>query len=138
MIGLSGSALASPERIVDRETAIQTILLEARGESLEGQIAVGEVIRTRSRERNKTVQAVCFERLQFSCWNDKTVARKALIGITGEEYQEASKAWELSEGSNLTMGANHYLNKRKVKKLPKWAKVSLETVTISNHTFYRL
>lgn len=49
-----------------------TIIGEARGEPIEGQVAVACVIRNRlygSPHKYQTYKDVCFEKLQFSCWN---------------------------------------------------------------------
>ena len=50
-----------------------TILAEARGEGNKGMYAVAAVIAQRSNERKVTPSQVCLQRLQFSCWNGKSV-----------------------------------------------------------------
>jgi len=135
--GLSESAFANPERLIDRDTAIKTIILEAQGESLEGQTAVGEVIRNRALKGSRSVEAVCLAKSQFSCWNDRQEAFKRLNRVSGEVYQRASKAWDESEESNLTHGATHYLALKSLKRVPVWVRKLNKTVTIGAHTFYK-
>lgn len=50
------------------ETLYLTIIGEARGEPIEGQVAVGCVIRNRVTDTNTYKQA-CLAPKQFSCWN---------------------------------------------------------------------
>jgi len=47
-----------------------TLVGEARGEPIEGQIAVANVIRNRVRVSGGGYKAVCLEPKQFSCWNN--------------------------------------------------------------------
>lgn len=61
-----------------------TIFGEARGEPIEGQIAVGCVVRNRLRNNPSKYQSyhdVIFERLQFSCWNTNDPNYPRLLGI---------------------------------------------------------
>lgn len=119
------------------KVAIETILLESRGESYVGQVAVGEVIRNRAKERHQGIIEVCIAPYQFSCWNDSQVAEKVLKGVSGEEWQIASRAWAESETSNYAGGATHYLAKKRLKSLPSWVKNLKEILTIDRHTFYK-
>jgi len=127
---LCGIAEAEPDRVV-----IETIMLEARGESLEGQIAVGEVIRNRALSRGQSFERVCLAEAQFSCWNDKKKAVRRLSKVSGETWQRASAAWAASETSNLTSGATHYFNPRLAN--PSWAKRLVKTVRIGGHDFFK-
>ena len=113
--------------------AIQTIILESQGESMAGQVAVGEVIRNRAKRGDLSVDSVCLAYRQFSCWNDGKQAKKALSKASGETWQRASKAWAESEESNLTNGATHY-HARKVH--PYWVGRH-KGIRIGNHVFYR-
>src|SRR3990167_7554447 len=119
------------------KVAIETILLESRGESYIGQVAVGEVIRNRSKQGQGSINDVCLAPYQFSCWNNLKVAEKALKGVSGEEFQIASKAWNESEDTTYSNGATHYLAKKRLKHLPGWLKAMEETGIIGNHTIYR-
>lgn len=117
--------------------AIQTIMLEAQGESLVGQIAVGEVIRNRANKDHKSILEICTAPFQFSCWNSAVKAQKRLDKASGEVYQRAFKAWELSKETNYTHGANYYVAKKELKYLPKWIDNLEEVAVIGNHTFYK-
>lgn len=123
--------------IAVESVVIETLLLEARGEGLEGMQAVAEVIRKRSKESGTSYVDVVMKPWQFSCWNEPSYkSDKRLAKFDGEDWQLASQAWEQSETSNLTGGANHYLNTKAVKYLPRWAKVGRLVGRIGKHTFY--
>ncbi len=54
----------------DFEVLTLTIYGEARGEPIEGQVAVGCVLRNRlSDSKDKGYKEICLEPKQFSCWN---------------------------------------------------------------------
>jgi spore germination cell wall hydrolase CwlJ-like protein len=112
---------------------VQTIMLEAANQGLDGQIAVGEVIRNRAKRGDLSHDSVCLAPRQFSAWNDRKRARKWLSGADGKAYQSAAKAWELSEESSLTNGATHY---HTVSVSPYWAK-GKKGKRIGDHIFYR-
>lgn len=122
-----GSASASD----DRHIAIMTIALEAQGESLDGQTAVGEVVRNRAFKARRTFEAVCMAPRQFSAWNDGLTLKRAYARVSAQAYQRASEAWERSEGINR--GFTHYHNGSVS---PKWAR-GHKAVKIGNHYFYR-
>ena len=125
---VSQSAFAEFDRV-----AIDTIILEAQGESLDGQKAVGEVIRNRALKRHQSIESVCMARKQFSCWNDHQEAKNRLKMVSGEVFQRASRAWSESETSNLTKGATHYHN---LDVSPYWSKGKLPCVVVGKHKFY--
>jgi len=55
------------------EYMARTLWGEARGESEEGQVAVGHVIKNRVEKKTwygKTIKDVCLKKWQFSCWNE--------------------------------------------------------------------
>lgn len=54
----------------DSEILALTIIGEARGEPIEGQVAVGCIIRNRMRATGKSYRDVCLAPKQFSCWNE--------------------------------------------------------------------
>src|SRR5262245_17380118 len=56
-----------------------TVYGEARGEPVEGQIAVAQVINLRSAKRDITFQQVCLAPKQFSCWNEGDPNRAVLL-----------------------------------------------------------
>lgn len=127
LMAWQGIALADD----DRHIAIMTIALEARGESLEGQVAVGEVIRNRAFKARRTFGEVCLAPWQFSAWNDGYTLKKAYSRVSEQAYQRASEAWERSEGINR--GFTHYHNGSVS---PKWSR-GKQAVKIGNHYFYK-
>jgi N-acetylmuramoyl-L-alanine amidase len=48
---------------------ICTVVGEARGEPIEGQVGVANVIKNRAYASNRSYQDVCLAPKQFSCWN---------------------------------------------------------------------
>ncbi|MNN32280.1 Cell Wall Hydrolase [compost metagenome] len=60
--------------------------------------------------------------------------------MTDEEsrYKAGYVAWKATNGvlKDTTKGADHYLNKSKVKTLPTWVYAFNRTVKIGDHTFY--
>lgn len=60
-----------------------TIIGEARGESIAGQVAVGCVIRNRLRANHKNYHEVCLSPRQFSCWNENDPNRVVLMELAG-------------------------------------------------------
>lgn len=114
-----------------------TILAEARGEGTKGMYAVAAVIAQRANERKLTPSQVCLQRLQFSCWNSKSV--KDLEHLL--EVPQAKYALLLARNVSLLSReyvgfANHYHNNKI--KTPYWAKGKRPVKVIGNHLFYKL
>ena len=114
------------------EIAVQTIILEALGEGYEGMVAVGEVIRNRSKLFPKDFTGICLMPKQFSCWNDEAKAREFLRKYR-EYYFVAMTAWKNSETSRLTGGATDY---HAASIHPYWAGAYRVAARIGNHIFY--
>lgn len=128
-----------------------TIYGEARGEPIEGQIAVGCVIRNRVLDRRwpNDYRGVCLQRLQFSCWNpsDSDPNFKALIAaatllrdgakVSDRLEQCAWVALGIARGAILdnTKGANHY-HVANMQPRPSWAQSWAPVAQIKNHVFY--
>ena len=111
------------------------LYFEARGESLEGKVAVCHVVMNRTVKRRKSVEEVIRESQQFSWYNGNVVPPvyqpmelirciEALFVFFGERMR----------GLNLS-GADHYFNPYLV--LPSWAKSMVKIGLIGNHEFYR-
>lgn len=128
-----GSGTAFAGEVVTGDIPVLTIMLEAAGEPIEGQVAVGEVIRNRARLRGLSFEQVCLQRKQFSCWNSMTQARARIARSSGEEFQRAARAWAQSEHSRLVPGATHYYAYKLV--TPYWAKRFRHVATIGAHRF---
>lgn len=114
---------------------VLTLLAEAGGEGMEGMIAVANVIRNRSVKRGLTVEEVCLQRLQFSCWNDKGVTVYRYAARNRVVWQDALTAWQVSGTEDITGGADLY-HPDYVKPNWNWSK-TVKTVEVGKHIFYR-
>ena len=114
-----------------------TILAEARGEDTKGMYAVAAVIAQRANERKLTPSQVCLQRLQFSCWNGKSVKDlEHLLKVPQAKYA-LLLARNVALLSREYVGfANHYHNNKI--KTPYWAKGKRPVKIIGNHLFYKL
>lgn len=127
--------------VSDDTWAIMTIWGEARGESKEGKIAVGEVIRNRMKRKyssDGTASGTVLKRLQFSCHNhdDPNRLLMAKLDDSSDLVKECIDAWKESEKTNLTKGAVLYCNLKSVDYIPTWAKMDKHTIKIGNHDFF--
>lgn len=127
--------------ITDEALAIATIWQEARGESFQGKIAVGEVIVNRIRGRvfsDGTVAGTVAFPYQFSGWNTKDPNRIPSFKLDDYDpmVRECRAAWSAAvAGSSLTYGATHYFNPRDAS--PEWASSLKKTTSIGAHDFYK-
>lgn len=117
-----------------------TVYHEARGESIDGQIAVAHVIFNRSIKRGLSVQEVVFQPKQFSCYNNsgKPPIKDYHAFMIAVEAMERCLEERL-HGKNLH-GATHYMNEEFVLKrygrLPSWVDTMKVVCKIGHHTFY--
>ena len=130
-----------------------TLYGEARGESLDGKLAVLNVIRNRLKLKTwgETYRAVCLARKQFSCWNAGDPNRVMLITLAPQTREPAPENRVLRECLFLalgvvtdqivtdnTKGADHYLTRTLyAERPPAWAPQMAVTATIGNHIFLR-
>ncbi len=114
------------------EIAAQTLMLEALGEGYDGMVAVGEVIRNRTKLFLKNPSEICRMKKQFSCWNDERKARE-FLEKNKAYYFIALTAWRASERSALTGGATDY---HAVYVRPYWAEAYRVAARIGRHIFY--
>jgi len=68
--------------ISDMDILALTIYGEARGEPIEGQIAVASVIRNRAAAWHRTYREICLAPEQFSCWNTNDPNYPLLISLS--------------------------------------------------------
>ncbi len=132
----------------DIEVLALTIYGEARGESIEGQIAVGCVIRNRA-IAGSTYKDICLEPNQFSCWNHDDpnypiltdLALKLFKGETQDELVLMQCMWTAEgimnhEIIDITKGAKNYMtNKLYEMNKPNWSKSLKVSIVIGNQTF---
>lgn len=119
----------------------EALYFEARGETVEGQFAVAEVILNRVKS-NKFPNSVCGVVNQgtgkrHQCQFSYTCDGRAEVVHEQTSYNNVGKiARALLDGAprNLTVGATYYHN-RSVR--PRWSKVFTRTASIDKHYFYR-
>lgn len=136
--------------LTDREAMILTVYGEARGEPVEGQLAVINTINNRSKNRAQTIKEVCFARLQFSCWNQNDPNFPILMELANQIIVDRipdNKAFNqiayLTEGilsnrlSDNSRGSDHYMTTDLFQsdKRPSWARNPKRQIEIGNHTF---
>ncbi len=127
------------DRLTDAELLARLIYGEARGEGVEGMVAVAQVAMNRARRPSwwgKTLREVILKPYQFSCFNGDYVSRL----VTPRE-----KAWlnclqvavwilDQHDDDDDTHGSTHY---HAVGITPHWAASLTKTVQIGSHLFYR-
>ena len=136
----------TPPISMDEKVVMLTLLAEAQGEGSNGMKAVALVIQQRVVEgKGKTTAArVCRKRLQFSCWNGKTLVqfeKEVMAASTPRTRQTAlliaqdvvKRGWTLDRS---TIGyANHYCT---TDITPYWAIGKKPVAVIRGHKFFRL
>ena len=144
-----------PVLLSDVQVLGLTIWGEARGEEIEGKIAVGCVIRNRVKDDRwpDTVKDVCLQPLQFSCWNGGDPNRTALLAIADRFVHHADAKVDaltreclwVAEGlirgivRDRTSGANHYVSRRLWETAPpRWINGASPTSLIQRHAFFKL
>ena len=133
-----------------------TLYGEARGEKVEGQIAVANVIMNRLKHypsKYKTVADVCLEKEQFSCWNESDPNYSVLEALSQQMIKNNIMETTLRQclyiargvlGGNFldnTKAALHYLtnNLFNSNKRPSWAaNPSNPPITIGNQVFFNV
>lgn len=131
-----------------------TIIGEARGERIEGQVAVGSVIRNRMTNnpaKYHSLTTVCLEPWQFSCWNKNDPNRVILLEIaeklvTGQILNSRHhvqcmfvargiESWAIMDNTN---GALNYMTSSLFNgdNKPSWAKNAKNEKVIDHHTFF--
>lgn len=139
-----------------------TMFGEARGDgrdgsSIEERLAVGCVVRNRlligGNRFGATYQQVCWQRLQFSCWNQddpnsatlwaaaRSIAAQIRIvdPLLKETHWLASGITELYV-RDLTNGATHYYSPRSmvpVGRVPNWAFTKTPCARVGSHLFFK-
>jgi N-acetylmuramoyl-L-alanine amidase len=135
--------------MTDLQALILTLLGEARGEPIEGKIAVAMVIRNRVLSKYggaQTYADVCLAKAQFSAWTEEAAQmHQADIELSGGHAdptlaicEEIARATITGTLADNTGGANHYLTTALLKSTPpNWAK-GVTGREIGAQTFMRL
>lgn len=134
----------------DSEIMFLTIIGEARGEPIEGQVAVANVILNRSKVRKLSIKDVCLQEKQFSCWNTNDPNRLKLTNLASRiqegsyvipEYKQVQWVVEGAIENKLkdnVNGRDHYMTTVLFisAKKPSWAnKPKGQVLRIGNHVF---
>ncbi len=137
------------KELADSEALFLTIVGEARGEPVEGQIAVANVILNRAKKRRQSIKEVCLAHNQFSCWNYddpnrillEELAKKILKGnYIYNDYKQIQWVIEGVIGGKLddnTRGTDHYMTTGLFysENRPSWATNPKKELKIGEHTF---
>jgi len=122
-----------------------TLLAEARCQvakyGQDSMLAIGQVILNRSRERQIPCEAVCLQRWQFSCWNNKDALYRRTEALLSESEEAANLARSIAAFicNNMdvhTTKANHYFAHNLCN--PSWAAKGKNKQIIGDHTFLEL
>lgn len=132
----------------NEKVVASTILAEARGEGEAGMYAVGCVILQRSINNKLSPDKVCFQKYQFSCWNNtKNVDTYSKLLDTKEgKYAQILAIYIIQSHKdnkkyldlNSTGNATHYYSTKSMNNPPYWAKGLKPVKVIKNHSFYKL
>ena len=121
----------------DIDTLARTIYGEARGESDEGKKAVACVVVNRANKKGKSIDTICKQKYQFSCWLDSDPNKSKITSVTTADavfkkcHEIATSAANGTLPDN-TNGATHY----HAGAAPSWAKGKTPCATIGHHKFY--
>ena len=151
--------MIDPLSLSSHQALALTLWGEARGEAVEGRIAVGCVVRARVRDPRwpTTYQGVCLQPRQFSCWNeaDPNAAKLhalAAVFLADHAIRTAPRldpvlreCLYLAEGiiggqllENVA-GANHYLIATLFQTAPPaWAQGQGPVARVGRHVFLKL
>lgn len=138
-------------RAIDLATAARTLWGECEGEPQAGKEAVAWVMRNRvehpcwwSREKgdgieDDTIEAVCVDPWQFSCWKDaKRLAKMQALTTDNEAFRQCLIAVAAVFGDLIadpTGGACHY-HAVSMDPYPSWTAKLQRSTKIGNHVFY--
>jgi N-acetylmuramoyl-L-alanine amidase len=125
-----------------------TMVLEAEDQGEEGLIAVGWVIKNRTKRASPSLAYyadVCTAKWQFSCWNEFRWAVDRLHKVKEEVINKVGVLFDLIHENKIpdpTNGATHYLNVPLTKQinnghLPNWVSKLTWTCKIGDHDFYK-
>jgi len=124
------------ERQEISDIVVMTIFFESRGEPIEGQVAIYDLIRNRSIERSLSMDAICLQRYQFSCWNNRSPERV----VWGERLRAFKEQLEhaIAEVQREVAVFNYYHNPSLCSPKHYERGVLLASAQIGSHLFYRI
>jgi len=134
------------------EALILTVIGEARGESIEGQVAVAWIIKNRllhQPTKYKDYRDVVFEPHQFSCWDEEASYLNGLIQqmiVNDDKIHDkyltqcvyVSRGVDEDQIIDNTNGSLYYLTNTlyNSQSKPKWANAARNVKVIGNQTFF--
>jgi spore germination cell wall hydrolase CwlJ-like protein len=118
------------------------IFAEARGEPFKGQVAVGNVVRNRMREKyssDGTVVGTVLKPLQFSWTNTHDAQRTRVLSVdmADPKWSVAVEAWEDSLSKNAVPPETVLYHADWMSRYPVWTKKAKEVAHIGRHIFYK-
>lgn len=129
----------------DIETLARTLYGEARGEGYDGMIAVGWVVKNRKLDQRwpATIEKVCRQKAQFSCWNagDPNLVKLLSVGTDDQAFRQCLRAAleVILSANDPIKGANHYLTRHLAANAPpSWYDRAKVVADVGNHRFLRL
>ena len=124
----------------ETEILARTVYGEARGEPMEGRIAVAAVILNRVAasqfRRDETIMGACLRYRQFSCWNRADANFSVIAGSrldTATYIACVQAALRALAGEDPSGGATHYHTKSS---RPAWSRGKKPCATIGGHKFF--
>lgn len=139
-------------KLTSTQVVAMTIWAEARAEPIEGEVAVGCVIRNRVLRPQRfgdTWAKVCLAKWQFSCWipqggekNYRMLMARCEASQKGDQPWPAQALW-IAEGvingaiEDRVAKADHYYASWMLTP-PKWAAGKTPVAVIGAHRFYQL
>lgn len=136
-----------PSNLTEAQVLALTIWGEARGEGLEGMVAVGTVIANRvhdpQQRYGKGWKGVCLKKWQFSCWWVGDENGRLLQEMAGrsEGYRDGvytySEAKAIADGLLAAGNAKHYMTSTLFEQAPPpWAKNRIPDQALGEHLFF--
>jgi len=124
------------EEHVERYCLTQALYYEARGEGVQGQLAVADVIlqRQKSKYHPDTICDVVYEPYQFSFVSDGSTLREIDVEAWNKADDLAGRILRREVKTSLTGRALFY-HAKSIR--PDWADSMVKTAEIGNHVFYR-
>lgn len=121
---------------VERYCLTQALYYEARGEGVQGQLAVADVIlqRQRSKYHPDTICEVVYQPYQFSFVSDGSTLREIDVEAWNRADDLSGRILRGEVPTSLTGKALFY-HAKSVR--PDWADAMVKTAEIGNHIFYR-
>jgi spore germination cell wall hydrolase CwlJ-like protein len=120
----------------DHLTWAKTVWSEARGEPLEGQLAVAYVPWTRAQISRRTVAQECLRLSQFSCWNHSDPNKAKMLAMDETELAMCLfiTTRVLNGDPDPSYGATFY---HIAGLCPLWSRGQTPCATLGHHVFYR-